>query len=53
MLRRATPGPWWSTEKAFWTRSLRLQAKAEALPYMSTAARRAYLVVPKIEGPKR
>jgi len=30
MLRRATPGPWWSTEKAFWTRSSRLQAKAEA-----------------------
>ena len=28
MLRRATPGPWWSTEKAFWTRSSRLQAKA-------------------------
>ena len=25
------PGPWWSTEKAFWTRSLRLLAKAEAL----------------------
>ena len=22
---------WWSTEKAFWTRSSRLQAKAEAL----------------------
>ena len=31
MLRRATPGPWWSTEKAFWTRSSRLQAKSEAL----------------------
>ena len=27
----ATPGPWWSTEKAFWTLSSRLQAKAEAL----------------------
>ena len=31
MLRRTSPGPWWSTEKAFWTRSSRLQAKAEAL----------------------
>ena len=30
-LRRASPGPWWSTEKAFWTRSSRLLAKAEAL----------------------
>ena len=30
-LRRASPASWWSTEKAFWTRSLRLQAKAEAL----------------------
>ena len=30
-LRRAFPGPWWSTEKAFWTRSSRLQPKAEAL----------------------
>jgi len=30
-LRRASPGPWWSTKKAFWTRSSRLLAKAEAL----------------------
>jgi hypothetical protein len=30
-LRRAFPGTWWSTEKAFWTRSSRLQPKAEAL----------------------
>ena len=30
-LRRASPGPWWSTEKAFRTRSSRLLAKAEAL----------------------
>ena len=30
-LRRAFPGPWWSTEKAFRTRSSRLLAKAEAL----------------------
>ena len=30
-IRRASPGPWWSTEKAFWTRSSRLLAKAEAL----------------------
>ena len=30
-LRRASPGPWWSTEKAFWTRSSRLLTKAEAL----------------------
>ena len=32
-LRRASPGPWWSTKKAFWTRALRVCAghKAEAL----------------------
>ena len=30
-LRRAFPGPWWSTQKAFRTRSSRLLAKAEAL----------------------
>ena len=30
-LRRAFPGPWWSKEKAFRTRSSRLLAKAEAL----------------------
>ena len=30
-LRRASPGPWWSTEKAFWTRSSCLRAKTEAL----------------------
>ena len=30
-LRRAFPGPWWSTAKAFRTRSSRLLAKAEAL----------------------
>ena len=30
-LRRASPASWWSTEKAFWTRSSRLLAKAEAL----------------------
>eukprot|EP00964_Phaeocystis_antarctica_P008031 scaffold4320_cov32-Phaeocystis_antarctica.AAC.1 len=30
-LRRASLGPWWSTEKAFWTRSSRVLAEAETL----------------------
>ena len=30
-LRRASLASWWSTETAFWTRSSRLLAKAEAL----------------------
>jgi hypothetical protein len=33
--------------------TLRRFSGAQPGPYMSTAARRAYLVVPKIEGPKR
>ena len=31
----------------------RLLRALRAIPYIRTAARRAYLVVPKIEGPKR
>ena len=29
--RRASPGSWWTMEKAFWTVSLRLEAKTEVL----------------------
>ena len=31
MAQTGVSGPWWSTEKAFWTRSSPVLAKAEAL----------------------